>query len=171
MTPNKAFQPTVLALRARPAAERRALGGLLKSRAAEVSEVERMQTQEFGCDICWPADAGAAWGARGGLTRLEELIDESHFSVAILICPRCGQRHVSIFTEMIDWEDGNDPQYWTLMPITEVEAEGLIRQGASLNEVSLDALGRGRRALRRDHPKAGPPRVFWGSGVLVGPHD
>ncbi|MCA1850517.1 MAG: hypothetical protein LC672_05595 [Acidobacteria bacterium] len=143
----------------------------MKTLADEAGEVERMQTQEFGCDLCWPADAGAAWGARGGLTRLKELIDESHFSVAILACPRCSQRYVSIFAEMIDWEDGNDPQYWTLLPISEAEAEGLIRQETSLSEVSLNALGRGRRSLRRDHPKAGPPLVFWGSGVLVGPHD
>lgn len=149
----------------------RALGCLLKTLADEAGEVERMQTQEFGCDLCRPADARAAWAARDGLTRLRELIDESHFIVAILVCPRCAQRYVSIFTEMIDWEDGNDPQYWTLMPITEAEAEGLIERGTSLDEMSLNALGRGRRCLRRDHPKAGPPRVFWGSGVLIGPHD
>ena len=148
-----------------------ALGGLLKTLADEAGEVERMRTREFGCDLCWPADAGAAWAARVGLTRLKELIDESHFIVALLACPRCAQRHLSIFTELIDWEDGNDPQYWTLMPITEAEAEGLIRREASLDETSLNALGRGRRSLRRAHPKAGPPRVFWGSGVLVGPHD
>ncbi|HEX8500193.1 MAG TPA: hypothetical protein VF659_06330 [Pyrinomonadaceae bacterium] len=130
-----------------------------------------MRTQEFGCNLCWPADAGAAWGARGGLTRLRELIDESHFIVAILACPGCGQQYVSVFTEMIDWVGGNDPQYWTLLPLTRAEAEGLLRQGASLNEMSLNALGRGRRSLRRDHPKDGPPRVFWGSGVHVGPHD
>ena len=130
-----------------------------------------MRTQEFGCDLCWPADARSAWAARDGLTRLKELIDESHFIAAILVCPRCAQRYVSIFTEMIDWEDGNDPQYWTLMPITGPEAEGLIQQETSLNEMRLNALGRGRRSLQRDHPKAGPPQVFWGSGVLVGPHD
>ena len=134
-------------------------------------EVARMQRQEFGCELCWPAGAGAAWEARDGLTRLKELIDESHFIVAILVCPRCDQRYVSIFTELIDWEDGEDPQYWTLMPITEAEANGLIQQETSLNKISLNALGHGRRSLRRDHPKAGPPRVFWGSGILIGPHD
>jgi hypothetical protein len=130
-----------------------------------------MQTQEFGCQLCWPADASAAWGARDSLTRLKELIDESHFIVATLVCPHCDQRYVSIFTELIDWEDGEDPQYWTLMPVTEAEAEGLIRQETSLYEESLNALGPGRRCLRRDHPKAGPSQVFWGRGVLVGPHD
>ena len=130
-----------------------------------------MQTQEFGCELCWPADAHAAWGARDGLTRLKELVDESHFIVAILVCPGCDQRYVSIFTEMIDWEDGEDPQYWTLMPITEAEAKGLIQQETSLNEESLNALGPGRRCLRRHHPKAEPPQVFWARGVFVGPHD
>lgn len=130
-----------------------------------------MQTQEFGCDRCWPADAEAAWEARRGLTRLEELIDESHFRVMILACPRCAQRYVSVFTEMIDWKDGEDPQYWALLPITEAEAEGLSQRGASLDEMSLNMLGRARRCLRRDYPKAEPPRVFWGSGVRVGPHD
>ena len=130
-----------------------------------------MQTQEFGCQLCWPADARAAWAARDRLTRLKELIDESHFIVATLVCPRCDQRYVSIFTELIDWENGEDPQYWTLMPITEAEAEGLAQQETFLNEDSLNALGPGRRCLRRDHPKVGPPQVFWGRGVLVGPHD
>ena len=130
-----------------------------------------MHTREFGCDLCWPADARAAWGARAGLSRVKELIDESHFIVAILACPRCAQRYVSVFTEVIDWEGGNDPQYWTLLPITGAEAEGLIQQAASLNELSLNALGRERRSLQRDNPKAAPPRVFWGSGIFVGPHD
>ena len=130
-----------------------------------------MQTQEFGCDRCWPADARAAWGARDGLSRLKELVDESHFIVTVLACPRCAQRYVSVFTEMIDWVDGNDPQYWILLPITEAEAEGLMRPEASLNETGLNALGRERRSLQRDHPKAGPPRVFWGRGIFVGPHD
>lgn len=130
-----------------------------------------MQTQEFGCDFCWPADAGAAWAARAALTRLKQLIDESHFIVALLACPRCAQRYVSIFTELIDWGTGNDPQYWTLLPLTATEAEDLIQQGPALDELSLNALGRGRRALQRDYPKAGPPRVYWGSGGLVGPHD
>lgn len=144
------------------------VGQLIKDKGGEV---ERMQTEGFGCERCWPADAHAAWEARGGLTHLEELIDESHFHVMILICPRCAQRYVSVFTELIDWKDGEDPQYWTLMPITDAEAESLSRQGTSLDEMSLNALGRARRGLRRDHPKAEPPRVFWGSGIRVGPHD
>src|SRR5215204_5009348 len=72
------------------------VGRLIKTFADEAGVVERMRTQEFGCDLCWPADARAAWGARDGLSRMKELIDESHFIVTILACPRCAQRYVSI---------------------------------------------------------------------------
>ncbi|HEX8450842.1 MAG TPA: hypothetical protein VF647_02030 [Longimicrobium sp.] len=102
---------------------------------------------------------------------MRTLIGESHFIVSLLTCPRCAQRYVSIFTETIDWTDGEDPQYWTLLPITAAEADGLIQRAASLDETTLNALGPERRSLRRDSPKDKPPRVFWESGILVGPHD
>lgn len=130
-----------------------------------------MQTQTFGCDRCWPSDAHAAWDARDGLTRLKDLIDESHFIVAILACPSCAQRYISVFTETIDWTGGNDPQHWSLLPITAAEAVGLIHEEASLNETRLNALGRERRSLERDHPRDGPARVFWGRGIVANPHD
>ena len=127
--------------------------------------------QNFGCEHCWPSTADAAWDARGALTRAQELIDESHFHVMILACARCSQRFVSVFTEMIDWEDGDDPQFWTLLPITETEAADLVQRRSSLTEASLDALGPGRRCLRHDHPKAAASRTSWGTGIYVGPHD
>jgi len=78
---------------------------------------------------------------------------------------------VSVFTETIDWQDGDDPQYWTLLPITEDEAANLNEQQITLDETSLNSLGPDRRSLHREHPKTGPLRVFWGTGIFVGPHD
>jgi hypothetical protein len=127
--------------------------------------------QDFGCEQCWPSTADAAWEARKGLTHVAELIDESHLHVMILACPSCAQRFISIFTEMIDWIDGDDPQYWQLLPITEAEAADLIRRRDSLTETAFNALGQGRRSLQRDFPKATEPRLFWGIGIFVGPHD
>ena len=127
--------------------------------------------QDFGCERCWPPAADAAWEARGALTHVAELIDESHFHVMILGCPRCTQRFVSVFTETIDWEDGDDPQYWTLLPITGTESADLVLRGAAVSETMLHALGPGRRALRLDHPKASAPRIFWGTGISIGLHD
>ena len=127
--------------------------------------------EDFGCERCWPPTADAAWDARGSFTHVAELIDESHFHVMILACPRCSQRFVSVFTETIDWEDGDDPQYWTLLPITVAEHADLVQQRDSLTETTLNGLGPGRRCLRLDHPKAAAQRIFWGTGISVGWHD
>jgi len=128
-------------------------------------------TEGFGCEQCWPPSSDAAWQARSTLTSAAELIDESHFHVMILACPACAQRFVSIFTEMIDWANGDDAQYWQLMPITEIEAGNLIAQKDSLNETILDALGAGRRSLHRDYPSGKEPEIIWRTGISVGWHD
>lgn len=128
--------------------------------------------EDFGCKRCWPRAAKVAWEARPGLSRVVELIDESHFRVVMLACPHCAQRFVSVFAERVDWTDGDDPQYWTQLPISEAEANDLLlRDRASLTEAMLDSLGPGRRCLRLEHPKGGPRRILWGSGISVEPHD
>jgi hypothetical protein len=132
---------------------------------------DSQQRHDFGCRHCWPGDADAAWEARKSLNPVEELIDESHFHVMILVCAQCNQRFVSVFTETIDWTDGDDPQYWTVLPITEPEVDSLIRQRNSLSETQLNALGPGRRCLCRNLPKALPEQLLWRTGIAVGPHD
>ena len=127
--------------------------------------------ENFGCEHCWPEAADAAWEARGTFSHVGELIDESHFHVMILQCPRCFQRFLSVFTEIIDWEEGDDPQDWTLLPLTEAEATDVLQQRESLTESMLQALGSGRRCLRRAHPKGRAQDIFWGRGVWVGMHD
>jgi hypothetical protein len=126
--------------------------------------------KDFGCPQCWPSAADAAWAVRGKLALAHDLVDESHVRVTIRACAACGQRFLSVFTETIDWDGGDDPQYWTLMPLTEAEAARLVGLGSALNGAALEALGRDRRCLRRDHPKDGE-RTYWGIGMVLGPHD
>lgn len=125
----------------------------------------------FGCPTCWPTSAEEAAAARRALSTVADLIDESHFHVAIRSCKNCGQRFVSVFAETIDWADGDDPQYVTLLPVTEAEATGLLRLGSKLTEEALLALGRGRRSLHRDYPKGEAPYSYWATGMTIGPHD
>lgn len=57
-------------------------------------------------------------------TRLRVYHDESHFMRSLLQCKECGQLYFYEFTEEIDWEEGNDPQYRALIPVdSEEEAE------------------------------------------------
>lgn len=126
---------------------------------------------DFGCEHCWPTTPDAAWEASQALDRAADLIDESHFHVMIVACPSCTQRFVFVFTETIDWVDGEDPQYWTLLPITAAEAAELVRQPGPTTEAQLDALGPNRRCLRHDHPKGAESRSYWSTGSSVGWHD
>lgn len=121
----------------------------------------------FGCRECWPPGADAAWAARSSLGRAAELIDESHLGVSLLACAGCGQQFVSVFVEEVDWVDADDPQYWTLMPITQEEAAEILRLPHALIGATLEGLGAARRSLRVAHPKGEPRRIFWGTGVSI----
>ena len=72
---------------------------------------------------------------------------------------------------MVDWADSEDPQYWTVVPITEAEERSLPQEGNPVSETQLMALAPGRRCLRRNYPKNEAPRVFWSTGMVIGPHD
>ncbi len=122
---------------------------------------------EFGCADCWPPDADRAWRARGALAQVAELVDDSHLGIRILACRRCTQRFLSVFEEEIDWVDGDDPQYWTLLPLTADEAVRLLASGDSVTRNELNALGQGRRSLHRHHPKGEEPRIFWQGDVSL----
>jgi hypothetical protein len=120
-----------------------------------------------GCRQCWPEGAEAAWGVRSSLTRVADLIDDSHLGVAIHACPMCGQPFIATFIEEVDWADGDDPQYCSLMPVLPSEAARLRSlQGPELL-TELSVLAPGRRSLRSDYRKGGPQRIYWGSGLIL----
>jgi hypothetical protein len=132
---------------------------------------EESRLREFGCERCWPDSADAAHEARQMLKPDVQLIDESHFHVDVRKCPACSQHFVSMFAETIDWVNGEDPQYWTLLPVSPAEVAALVERGDSLGETDLNSLGHGRRSLHRDFPSDSPARSFWSAGLLVPPHD
>ncbi len=118
----------------------------------------------FGCSVCWPETAEAAWEARKNLIAKRWLVDESHFRVVVVMCPTCSQRFVSVFMETIDWADGEDPMYWSIVPLDASEAD----------EISLEnfaQVGTGRRSLFHAFPKGAPEETRWDSGVVLMPHD
>ena len=94
----------------------------------------------FGCPACFQAEAAAAWDAMRQFPRLAHLVDESHFDIQILECPQCGHRGVQVFTETIDWADGDDPQYWSVVPLTLAESEELIAQAKQVDGNRIEAV-------------------------------
>jgi hypothetical protein len=125
--------------------------------------VEKAQP-DVGCERCWPADPDVAWEAHRKLERRTRLVDSSHYIASILICDSCRQQFVSKFTESIDWVDGDDPQYWTLVPVTPEEADALTRKPVVAVEAEIHKLFPGRRSLKHDSPKGGPQRSYWSTG-------
>jgi hypothetical protein len=124
---------------------------------------------EFGCEGCCPVDADAAWQARSTLVVAFDLIDESHFHVMILKCPHCSQHFLSVFTETIDWQGGDDSQYSTLLPLLAAEVATLTQDGQILLESTFTALGIDRKHLKHDHPKGMRATSYWVEAPSVGP--
>lgn len=130
-----------------------------------------MTNGEFGCPGCCGLPPEAAWEARRRFVEVAELVDESHYHVRVLACA-CGQHFLSVFTETVDWVDGEDPQRSVLLPLTDPERARLLAPGASFATTQLDRDAGTRRFLVMDHPKHGDRTLRWqDGGFAVGPHD
>jgi hypothetical protein len=123
-----------------------------------------------GCSKCWGTDASEAWDRHHALDSVADIVEESHFSVRVIACADCGQRFASVFCERIDWQGGNDPQDWLLVPITVEESEAMIAAGENGVEGVLRRLEGERRFLLRyfaDEIHVG----FRDGTIIVPPHD
>ncbi|MDR5782344.1 hypothetical protein QCE63_23365 [Caballeronia sp. LZ065] len=128
-------------------------------------------TQLNGCERCWPESSEAAWQARRELREHAVWIDESHFNVRALECIHCKHRYLSVFTESVDWVNGDDAQRWLVAPVSAHEYERAKALFAASLEAALSVVPADRRSLCRDFPSDGEARTFWSSGLRVGGHD
>lgn len=127
---------------------------------------------DYGCERCWPHEAPAAWEAKQSLVKVADLVNESHYHVMILLCPYCRQNFLSVFTEWVDWAGGEDPMYWTVVPVTAGEVAALTDLTSAPRDADLETMASNRRSLLRDFPKdASKSRVCWSVGLRIGPHD
>jgi hypothetical protein len=118
----------------------------------------------FGCSACYGDDPQTVRDHLRTSAGGPPIVDDSHFIVRIVRCRACSQGFIYIFTEFIDWEDGNDPQYVTLMPVTGVEAAAFTDGTLPVQEAG--ALGKDRRHLVDDWPASGGRRLRWATGTF-----
>lgn len=87
---------------------------------------------------------------------VEVFEDESHLIRRLLKCRECNQLYFYEFYETIDWENGNDPQYRSYIPVeTKDEIE-------TLKNASVFDLMKFSPRLQRDFPKdAETPTTQW----------
>lgn len=124
---------------------------------------------DYGCGRCWPNSAQAAWEFCVRLKEHRIFIDKSHLRVTVRQCPQCGQSFLYVFIETVDWVNGEDPQYRSLLPLTEDELRAFIE--SEFTESTLQGLRVPRCCLQRDLPDSDPPRVYWSAGFYARPHD
>ena len=124
--------------------------------------------KDLGCATCWPAAAEEAYAAWQAASTVTELIDESHYIVRIVACHSCGQHFLNVFTELIDWDGGEDPCSRRRLPLTPQEAVSLTGHPT---EQQLTSLAGDRKCLAFDWPKGEPKAVYWTRGLLIGAHD
>lgn len=82
--------------------------------------------------------------------------DDPHTLHSLLRCRDCGQLYFFEFTEWIDWEGGNDPQYCTWVPITEESDAEDLNTHSSFGLLSYIP------RLQKDWPAdASSPKIWW----------
>ena len=125
---------------------------------------------EYGCEECWSSEASAAWRAVTSIPIQAYLIDESNYIVSIRVCPSCSQHYLQVTTETVDWKDGEDPIYRTIIPIDDAERTKLTSREC-LDADVIESVGVGRQSLKFGWLKNQEPSTYWGTGVRVGVHD
>lgn len=92
----------------------------------------------------------------GPMETVKAYQDESHLIRMLLRCPRCGQLYFYEFYEEVDWADGEDPQWRTLVPVADQASADAIDQlpGGALGSYP---------AIHMDYPKeaTAPGQPYW----------
>lgn len=101
------------------------------------------------------------------LEQVTSLLDDSHFMLNIKKCPACQQQYADVWTEFIDWNEGKDAQYSTVIPISDDEAARLIASERQPDLRWLSSLTEGRRKLVLDYPTGKDSRYEWRDGPVM----
>ena len=76
------------------------------------------------------------------------------------MCPSCSQHYLQVTSETVDWKDGEDPIYRTIIPIDDAERAELT-SSKYLDANVIEGVGVGRQSLRFDWPKNQEPSTYW----------
>ena len=87
---------------------------------------------------------------------IETYMDESHHRRLLMRCRECGHLYFYEFREYVDYENGNDPQYRTFIPVTSPE------DAAALSSLPPGDIAECIPAIHIDWPKdEDRPSKFW----------
>jgi hypothetical protein len=76
--------------------------------------------------VLWEHPGRAAGKFSGFLDEVECYEDSSHLTRSLYKCRECGQLYFHEWYEWVDWKEGNDKMYTTLIPVqTKAEIDAL----------------------------------------------
>jgi len=122
----------------------------------KLNQIDRKPTQ---CHL-WQKEDISKDEIFDSLEEIKTYTKDSHFSRRLMKCKDCGQLYLREFYEEIDWVDGEDPQYWTHVPVNDEDDAKLVN-GANRFEIQIFS-----PRLNYDWPKEGPQKVYWVGRVL-----
>jgi hypothetical protein len=92
---------------------------------------------------------------RGRFETVETYEDDSHLRRALVKCRECGQLYFYEFYEQVDWDDGDDAQYSTYIPVPARD------EALRMKDLPGYELLRYSPRLQWDHPTGKPARLVW----------
>lgn len=104
----------------------------------------------------WKLDKLTLDDLMGCFEEVETYECESHLERRLLRCKRCGQLYFYEFNEWVDWEGGDDSQYWTYIPVSTPE------EILKLRNTDIWTIGLYEPCIRDNRPKgAHEHQVCW----------
>lgn len=82
--------------------------------------------------VLWKQPALVDGALKQRFELLETFVHESHFWRYLLRCRECGQRYFFEFYEEIDWDNGDDAQYSTFIPVENEEEIEILHHASTM---------------------------------------
>ncbi len=121
---------------------------------------------------CQNEDVKVAQQALLNCDQVGSMVGDSHFSAGIIKCEACGQQFLSVFAELIDWDDGDDSQASLWLPVFSAEARKLLQTEGLATERLIMEMKMQRRYLVNAKSKGNEAYATWYEGpFFVPPHD
>lgn len=132
----------------------------------ELYEAGYGESHSVSCN-CVSPDAEIAYAAVTGNTEhVKQVANQSHFWLDFTKCKSCGRHFMCVFTELINWNGGNDSMANAWVPLEEGETERVLSMVNSEGDISRAGL-RNHRSLWLDTNN----KKYWKNFFEVLPHD
>lgn len=100
----------------------------LEATMNNLDNMKEKNLNQFGCACCMRSNPEETYrGVLDNTNITNRLFDETHFKIYTRQCEKCYQIYLVVFTEIISWHDGNDPQRRCILSVSHSEVGVLLK--------------------------------------------